>query len=239
MEIFEKETHDLKALVFLDLEATSFTSEMIEIGAYLAKIDEKGMVTKVFPPFKRYIKANHEIGTPVTKLTGITEDLLKKEGHGFQEIMSSFRKYVGRFWEDCRFVTFGEHDMVIIKNTMAEHRDIDPRYARNIYRHHLDLQRLLSFYIQDENGNPYSLANYLKIFGLEFDGKAHDAVYDALNLLDLYKKAIVSEEIFEQGYKKTLINNKKPIIRELIKRLNSGQTITPEIYEDMLRRTFK
>lgn len=239
MEIFEKETREIKALVFLDLEATAFTAEMIEIGAYMAKIDSRGTITTVFPSFKRYVKANHEIGTPVKKLTGITEELLKKEGHSFQDAMSAFRKYVGKYWEDCRFITFGEHDMVIIKNTMAEHRDIDPHYARNIYRRHLDLQRLLSFYIQDENGNPYSLNNYLKIFGLEFDGKAHDAAYDALNLLDLYKKAIISKDIFQEGYKKTLINNKKPLIRELIKRLNSGQTITPEIYEEMIRRTFK
>lgn len=240
MEIFQKELKEVKALVFLDLEATSHTSEMIEIGAYMARIDEKGKIKKIYDPFKRYVIPNHPIGYIVTKLTGISEAELRKRGEDFRKVLSDFRKYVGKYWENCKFVTFGDHDIVIIKSTMAEHRDIDPIYARNIYRRHLDLQRLLSQYIQDDNGNPYSLMNYLKIFNLEFDGKQHDAAYDALNLLDLYKQAMNSPEIFVESYKKTLKNARnKPAVREMIRRLNEGETITPEIYDDILRGIFK
>ena len=46
MEIFLKETKNVDALVFMDLEATSFTSEMIEIGAYLAEIHKMGLLKK-------------------------------------------------------------------------------------------------------------------------------------------------------------------------------------------------
>lgn len=240
MEIFQKELKNVKALIFLDLEATSHTSEMIEIGAYMARIDENGKIKKIYNPFKRYVIPNHPIGYIVTKLTGISEEDIKKHGQDFREVLSDFRKYVGKYWENCKFVTFGDHDIVIIKSTMAEHRDIDPTYARNIYRRHFDLQRLLSAYIQDDNGNPYSLMNYLKIFGLDFDGKQHDAAYDALNLLDLYKRAMNSPEIFAEAYKRTLKNARnKPIVREIIQRLNKGETITPEIYENILKGVFK
>lgn len=240
MNIFLKETKDLKALVFLDLEATSFTSEMIEIGAYIAEINKDGSIKKVHKPFKRYVKAHHQIGLTVTKLTGITEKMLQDKGEDFPSVLSSFRKYVGKFWESCRFVTFSDHDIVIIKNTMAEYRDLNPSYARNIYKRHLDLQRILSTYIQDDHGNPYSLANYLKVFGLEFDGKAHDAMYDALNLLDLYKTAIKHPDIFAREYKKALCSQRiKPILRDIVIALNSNMAVTPEMYQKMLEEQFK
>ncbi len=240
MEIFLKETKNIKALVFMDLEATSPSFEMIEIGAYLAEIDKDGKIKKVHEPFKHYVKAKHPIGHMVTKLTGISEQLLQKEGEDFAYVLSSFRKYVGKFWENCRFVTFAQHDIVIIKSTMEQHREIDPLYARNIYRRHLDLQKLLDTYIQDEHGNPYSLTNYLKVFGLEFDGKAHDAIYDALNLMNLYKVARVSGDVFVREYKKTLACGKnKPVVKEILKALSNGETVTPEKYSEILENSFK
>ena len=224
----------------MDLEATSFTSEMIEIGAYLAEINKDGSIKKVHAPFKRYVKAKHQVGFHVAQLTGITDEKLRNEGEDFPAVLSSFRKYVGKFWDSCRFVTFSEHDMVIVKNTMAQYRDLNPSYARNIYRHHLDLQRLLDRYIQDQNGNPYSLTNYLKVFGLEFDGKAHDAIYDALNLLDLYKVAREGKEIFIKEYKNVLCGAKtRPVVKEIIHMLSEGKTVTPEMFDALLEDTFK
>lgn len=240
MEIFLRETKNVDALVFVDLEATSFTSEMIEIGAYLAEINKDGSIKKVHAPFKRYVKAKHQVGFHVAQLTGITDEKLRNEGEDFPAVLSSFRKYVGKFWDSCRFVTFSEHDMVIVKNTMAQYRDLNPSYARNIYRHHLDLQRLLDRYIQDQNGNPYSLTNYLKVFGLEFDGKAHDAIYDALNLLDLYKVAREGKEIFIKEYKNVLCGAKtRPVVKEIIHMLSEGKTVTPEMFDALLEDTFK
>lgn len=240
MEIFLRETKNVDALVFMDLEATSFTSEMIEIGAYLAEINKDGSIKKVHAPFKRYVKAKHQVGFHVAQLTGITDEKLRNEGEDFPAVLSSFRKYVGKFWDSCRFVTFSEHDMVIVKNTMAQNRDLNPSYARNIYRHHLDLQRLLDRYIQDQNGNPYSLTNYLKVFGLEFDGKAHDAIYDALNLLDLYKVAREGKEIFIKEYKNVLCGAKtRPVVKEIIHMLSEGKTVTPEMFDALLEDTFK
>lgn len=240
MEIFLRETKNVDALVFMDLEATSFTSEMIEIGAYLAEINKDGSIKKVHAPFKRYVKAKHQVGFHVAQLTGITDEKLRNEGEDFPAVLSSFRKYVGKFWDSCRFVTFSEHDMVIVKNTMAQYRDLNPSYARNIYRHHLDLQRLLDRYIQDQNGNPYSLTNYLKVFGLGFDGKAHDAIYDALNLLDLYKVAREGKEIFIKEYKNVLCGAKtRPVVKEIIHMLSEGKTVTPEMFDALLEDTFK
>ena len=240
MEIFLRETKNVDALVFMDLEATSFTSEMIEIGAYLAEINKDGSIKKVHAPFKRYVKAKHQVGFHVAQLTGITDEKLRNEGEDFPAVLSSFRKYVGKFWDSCRFVTFSEHDMVIMKNTMAQYRDLNPSYARNIYRHHLDLQRLLDRYIQDQNGNPYSLTNYLKVFGLEFDGKAHDAIYDALNLLDLYKVAREGKEIFIKEYKNVLCGAKtRHVVKEIIHMLSEGKTVTPEMFDALLEDTFK
>ncbi|MCR4562354.1 MAG: exonuclease domain-containing protein [Bacilli bacterium] len=204
MKELEKILKSRKALVFIDLEGTQISHEMIEIGAYVALIDNNQRITKVLDPFKSYIKAKHRIGYVVTRLTGITERQLLEEGRPFPEVMADFKKYVGKYWHNCLFVTFGGHDMRIVSQSFALNPAASKDDCNNITRHNLDFAEIMTHYALDENGNQMSLGKYINLFELEFEGTAHDAVADAYNLLRLYKAMYERKDIVKREYEKVL-----------------------------------
>jgi len=242
MKILDKKLKGRRCLVFVDLEGTGYSHEMIEIGAYLTTIDEQGFINKVSAPFKRYVKAHHKIGHFVENMTGITEKLLEKEGRPFADVLKEFRKYVGKHWEDCLFVTFGNHDMVIVNRSFEENQETASEvFVRQINRANFDFSAFLAPYVQDQNGNPLSLVNYLKVFGVAFEGKAHDALADAYNLMDLYKAVLENPQILKTEYMKTLTHyhHAPQPVSKMIKKLSEGENVTPADWEKAVEETFE
>ncbi|MBO4540775.1 MAG: exonuclease domain-containing protein, partial [Bacilli bacterium] len=231
-----------KTLVFMDLEGTQFSHEMIEIGAYKVVLRDDLTIKKVFPGFKSYVFPKARIGKLVTDLTGITEEMIDKEGKPYRVVQQSFRKYVGKDFEKALFVTFGSHDYVIINASAENNMDASMDQARFVTHHAFDFAQWLAGFVRDQNGNNYSLANYLKIFGLPFEGKAHDALVDARNLVDLYKAVLAHPEVLKENYKELVARKNGHLpepVRKVMQALQEGKTITPEDYdgfvEDYLR----
>ncbi len=241
MKILDRKLRKKRTLVFVDLEGTGFSHEMIEIGAYLAPLNEDGTIKKVGAPFKRYVLAHHPIGHFVENMTGITPQLLKKEGKPFAEVLREFRKYVGKHWEDSLFVTFGNHDMVIFHKSLEENEDASEIIVKHINRNNFDFSAFLAPYVQDLNGNPLSLANYLKVFQAPFEGRAHDALADAYNLMDLYKAVLEKPDVLIEEYGKTLTHyHHAPVpVAKIIKKLTEGESVTPEDWDIAVAETFK
>ena len=241
MKILDRKLRKKRALVFVDLEGTGYSHEMIEIGAYLTTLNEDGTIKKVHAPFKRYVLAHNRIGHFVENMTGISEQLLKKEGRPFAEVLRDFRKYVGKHWEDALFVTFGNHDMVIFHRSLEENPDASEIIVKYITRNDFDFSAFLAPYVQDLNGNPLSLANYLKVFQVPFEGKAHDAVADAYNLMDLYKAVLDRPDILAEEYGKTLTqyHHAPAPVSKIIKKLTSGEAVNPEEWDIAVAETFK
>ncbi|MDO5330386.1 MAG: exonuclease domain-containing protein [Bacillota bacterium] len=238
MRLLEKELKDKRVLVFLDLEGTQISHEMIEIGAYKVYLKNDLSVRKIMPGFKSYVKAKHPVGRIVTELTGITDAQIKKEGKPFRVVQESFKKYVGKDWTKCRFVTFGNHDCHIIMQTVMNNLDCNDMDGKFMVSHCFDFARFIACFIRDENGNNYSLSNYLKLFGVPFEGVAHDALADAYNLVDLYKAFLANHKLVEQEYKKTVVlkNSHLPEpIRLVMKDLRDGKTVTAEQYDSYIK----
>ena len=61
MKILDRKLRKKRTLVFVDLEGTGYSHEMIEIGAYLTTLNEDGTIKKVHAPFKRYVLAHNRI----------------------------------------------------------------------------------------------------------------------------------------------------------------------------------
>lgn len=242
MKIFQKAVKESNCLVFMDLEATSASHELIEIGAYRVIVSDEGAPLKVAPPFKRYVKAKSPIGYVVTRLTGITEEKLKREGIPFSRAMEEFRQYVGSYWKAARFLTFGPHDIIILSSSSERNKG---EHASDIVSHvihsHLDFQGFLSQYVQDRNGNPYSLHNYLKIFDIDFLGQEHDALADAYNLYRLYFESQRRKDILTSQYELTLSHFKRlpPPLKEAFKKLYEGEDLTLEKWKKAVEDTFK
>lgn len=241
MKALEKIIKDRRVLVFLDLEGTQLSHEMIEIGAYTVLINDDFSVKRVLTPFTSYVKAHHPIGPVVTKMTGITQSLLDEKGEGFAAVMQSFKRYVGKYWGRCLFVTFGNHDLRIVNQSLLNNFDADPEIAHIINRFDFDYSAFLQQYIQDPNSNPLSLTNYLKVFQLPFEGHAHDALADALNLVDLYKAFLARPEIVAEEYKKTLshIHHMAAPVTKVIQKLDAGETVTPEDWDKAIQDSLK
>ncbi|MCR5491130.1 MAG: exonuclease domain-containing protein [Bacilli bacterium] len=233
MKDLEKALKGFRVLAFIDLEGTQFSHEMIEIGAYKVYLKDDLTVKKVMKPYKTYVRAKSRIGHFVTELTGITEQMLKDKGVVYRLALQGFKKYMGKDFEKALFVTFGSHDKVIFQSSLENNLDASKEDTLFILRHHFDFSAFLSRYIKDEHGNPYSLANYLKIFEVEFEGKAHDACADAENLVSLYEAFLKKKDIVKAEYKKTVarMHHFPAPLLKVAQALNEGKTVTPEEYD--------
>jgi DNA polymerase III epsilon subunit-like protein len=241
MKALEKIIKDRRVLVFVDLEGTQLSHEMIEIGAYAALLNEDLTIKKILPPFQSYVKAHHPIGGIVIKMTGITQRTLEEKGEPFPYVLQQFKKYVGKYWGKAMFVTFGNHDLRIVNQSVLNNFDSDPEIAHMINKYDFDFSLFLQQYIQDPNSNPLSLTNYLKVFGVPFEGKAHDALVDAYNLLDLYKAFLAKPEIVAAEYKKTLshVHHMASPVNKIITELNTGKTVTPADWDKAIEEAIK
>ena len=78
MKSLAKLLNNRKHILFIDLEGTQFTHEMIAFGAVKVDLDNDGNIKKVYPGIKEYVKPIGAIGKFVEQLTGINQDLLNK-----------------------------------------------------------------------------------------------------------------------------------------------------------------
>lgn len=204
MKALRKAIRDKKVLIFFDLEGTQFTHEMIEIGAYSVLLHDDLSIKNINQPFKRYVKAKNPVGKIVTNLTGINDYKLQKEGLPFSNVINEFQHYVKKYEDKCTFITFGNHDLKIIEESVRLNNNIGISFFRQIRKNYLDFGTFISKYIKDKNGNQYSLTNYLKLFSVPFEGQAHDALADAYNLIELYRAFLTKKDIVRAEYEKTL-----------------------------------
>ncbi len=241
VKALRKAIRDKKILVFFDLEGTQFSHEMIEIGAYSVLLHDDLTVKNINPPFKCYVKSQEQVGKIVTELTGITDKKLHDEGLLFPKAFSEFERYVRKYEDRCTFIAFGNQDIKIIQNSVYLNGNASISFSRIIKKNYLDFSSFISSYIKDEKGNPYSLTNYLKIFGVPFAGHAHDAASDAYNLIELYKAFLSKKEIVREEYEKTLsrISHLPKPIQAVMNKLQSGESVSPEFFDKAVEDSLK
>ena len=226
-----------KHLVFLDFEGTQFSHEMIAYGAVMVTIDRDGYIVKKKPSIKRLVKAKNSVGRFVENLTGITRLELDRFGVSFSTAIKDLKKYCGMYYKKATFITFGNHDMRILNQSISYNLDSPKELCQVIKSNYVDFQSIISEFIKDEKNNVLSLSHYLELFGLEFDGTAHDPEYDAVNLARLYdvfmkKNDIVLEEFLKNMKRSTF--NPSPIDRA-IKKLLNGEPVTPEEFVEFTK----
>lgn len=226
-----------KHIVFIDLEGTQFSHEMIAFGAVKVDLDHKYRIKKIYPDIKCYVKPVGHIGKFVEELTSITPQLLEQKGISYKEALEEIKKYCGLSFKKSAFMTFGNHDLRIIAKSLEASSNADKEIAHQIIRNNIDLCAILSQYVKDENGNPYSLINYLKLFGVTPLGEQHDPRFDAKNLMLLYKAVLKSDDKIYEEYLKVLKNMKhfpEPIHNTIVKLIN-GADVTSEEFKNEVK----
>lgn len=241
MKKLERLLKNHKHLVFLDFEGTQYSHEMIAIGAVAVSLDKENKIKKMKKPFKIYVKAKNKIGKYVIDLTGITEDMLVKEGVAFSKAMEELKKYVGLSFKKSTFITFGNHDMRILNQSIAYSLTYPKDICSQIQKNYLDYSAFISEFIRDDKGNPLSLVHYCEYFGVPEAGTAHDPEIDAINLANLYNAFLENKDLVLEGYKKVLArqNHLPEPVLYAVRKLTAGEAVNAEEFEQKMKEYIK
>ena len=228
-----------KVLVFMDYEGTQFSHEMIALGAILVVIDPKtGRIKKKKAPFKTYVKAHNKIGSYVERLTGIKEDLLKEKGVSFNDAMKAFKSYCGLNFKKATFITYGNHDMRILGQSIAYNLTYPKDVTSQIQKNYFDYSVFIGEFIRDDKGNPLSLIHLCELFSVPEAGTAHDPAIDAINLANLYDAFLEKKDLVIDEYRKhikTHSNHLPTPIHNAIVKLASGEDVSAAEFSEELK----
>lgn len=168
------------------------TNEIIEIGAVMLDDDLSEVAA-----FKTFVKPelNDGIAKKITKLTGITDDMVKN-APDFNTALKMFISWCNGTGDEVIVHAWSESDYDQIKKEMeikfyectAEERNIlDKKWDdfQHQFDSHLGFERQLS------------LSTALNMAGIDFMGRAHDALDDARNTAELLQ-VFSDTELFEK-----------------------------------------
>lgn len=231
MKEMNKVLNGVRRIVFLDFEGSGYTQEIISIGAIKTILDNKGLIKKSYKPFKIYIKINSKVGDFISELTGISDELLNKEGVKFIDALNSFSRYVGK--ETTKYFHYGNFDMHMLSNSLKENKIENNLFAQSIFNNSVDFEKILKRYVKSSKNTTISLLDALKVFETNAIKENHNAVNDAINLMNLYNSFLIKKNIVRDEYIKTLkmSNNIPNPYRKVIKKLESNEKVT---YKDFL-----
>lgn len=240
MKTLNKIINSRKCIVFLDLEGTQFSHEMIGLGCVKVSLKKDLTIKKIHQGYQTLVKAKNPVGKIVTKLTGITDKQIKENGISFRNAIQELKKYLGKEFSKTLFVTYGNHDVRILQQSMNYNMDAPVDDVRLMIKHHFDFGEFISRYVRGENNNTYSLSNILKLFNVEFKGEAHDALADAINLAYLYQAMLKNKDILQKEYIHVLkCNNHLPEpLHKIVTDLADDKTVTPQQFNDMIKDFF-
>jgi inhibitor of KinA sporulation pathway (predicted exonuclease) len=191
-----------RTLLFLDLEGTQQSHELIAIAAIKAEINEDLTIKKTYKGIHHIVRPKKEVGKFVTQLTKITEIDVVDKGISFAKAMMVLRNYVGKNFKKAAFIVFGNHDARILHQSFHHSPDALETIVKTVTGNLIDYSMFLSEFIKDQNGNPLSLINNLLVFKEQFQGEHHQPLDDAKNLMLLYRRVLENKETIMSEYLK-------------------------------------
>ena len=238
MKKFDRLLKGHKNIVFLDFEGTQFSHEMIAIGAVSCSLDRNGRIKKSKKPFKILVKAKNKVGKYVANLTGITDEMLAKDGVSFGKALDALKKYVGIPFKKSSFVTFGSHDLTILNRSISYNFDFKKEICSQIQKNYIDFLAFIGEFIKDPKGNQISLVHFCQMFKVEEAGKAHDPSVDAVNLANLYDAFVSNKDLVLEEYKKVLgkFSHFPEPVNKVVQKLVAGESVSPEDFEQEIKK---
>lgn len=170
--------------VIVDIERNVFNyktdriEEVVEIGA--VKMNEKG---EFLSHFSKLVRPRQRITSFTKKLTGITNEMVKRE-KSFSKVWKSFLEFAG---DDYIFVSWGKEDMKFLEHDCVLHNLPLPCPKESI-----DLQEVVMFAYEGFYPDTPGLARVSSYFSIEWTGNQHRAYEDALQTAKIFK--IVQKE---------------------------------------------
>ncbi|MGA2141092.1 MAG: single-stranded-DNA-specific exonuclease RecJ [Brevinematales bacterium] len=184
------ETYNIE-IVFFDIETTGLNlskDEIIEIGAI--KVINGVKISE----FQALIKPSSNISAEITALTGITNEMLEKDGKPVAEVLEKFVRFI----EGCRLVGHNsiEFDLKFIERELKKYLKI---CIGNPVEDTLKMSRVMIKKISD-----YKLSTVAKFLGLYPEpGKLHRSLFDSYVCSEVYRSLIINRntkliELYEE-----------------------------------------
>lgn len=174
----------LDRIFIYDLEATCFhdktkPTEIIEIG--IVPLDLLTMEVREDISFSSLIiNRKTEVSDFCTELTGITQQMIKEKGKDFADVCNTISKYYSQKYPSA---SWGNYDLVKLTSQCKEY-SIPTPFGKT----HYNLKNLYAILTGDRNEK--GLTNALKERKMEFKGKQHSALDDAINT------ALIMRDVF-------------------------------------------
>ncbi|MDF2879705.1 MAG: exonuclease [Clostridiaceae bacterium] len=178
----------MKQLIFCDLELTQglkhqryFSPEVIQIGA--TKVDKD---FKEISRFNRYVKPirNPYLNEYLMAKTGISQYVIN-HADTLNIVLKEFEDWIGDI-NNTSFIFWGKEDVKVLGDEIR-----DKGYNGN-----LSINKYFNFqsYLQSKLARPISLKNGLETFKIPVEGTLHDALWDAINMKNLYIQTIIATD---------------------------------------------
>jgi inhibitor of KinA sporulation pathway (predicted exonuclease) len=239
MKILKSVLDDCQHLLFIDLEGTQFGHEVIAIGAVLIDCDKDYIPVGKPDFFKCYVKANTDIGTVIEAMTGITDELLEKEGISFEEAMERLNTFLGHRTNNLKMLTYGDQDCHMLSCSYKMTEEKSPflkSFIGYLLRNNVDMGTFFSRYIRGKKNELVSLTHMREFFSIPPSGEAHDPLVDATDLYHIYEAFSSDKELIKKSYKKLLkdTNIIPQPIKTLIVQLVDGKDVSAADFDKIL-----
>ncbi len=241
MKKLQKVLKNKNKIIFLDLEGTETSQEIIAIGAIKGSLDNKLNVKENYKKFKVFVIPKNPVGKIIESLTNINDDFLKINGVYFKNALEKFSNFVGANPEEYLYVTYGNYDIRLLRNTVLLNKIKNSEVLDAFYKNYFDFSSFLHQFIRRNNGQYISLKDALKVFNSTFIGEEHDPLSDAINLSRLFNLFKNQKNILLTEYKKTIEHhsNLPTAINKAISLLNENKSISYDeylkLFEDELK----
>ena len=160
-------------------------ADIIAIGAI--KYNTSDNKIEEFKSLIKPISTNY-IYPHIIELTHINQDDIDRAPR-YEEVMRNFKKWLGDYSRIEGIYTFGNLDYTCFNNTdkKSSQKYNHPRFINNIKELFIDIKdKYIDYGIRCVNY--ISLKNLLILANVEFEGEAHDPLFDAYNLFILDEK---------------------------------------------------
>lgn len=163
-------------------------NEIIEIGAVL--LDEEYTERD---SFQIYVKPcfSRSLRRSIVQLTGITDEKLQ-QAPDFTKAMKWFFEWCLQGGEQLEVIQWSESDYLQVHGEMRQKQYPLTEQEKKLMEGWHDLQKEYGDVIGAEQ--QMSLGNAVMLTGKDFEGKQHDALYDARNTARIFRTVRIPEE---------------------------------------------
>lgn len=184
----------------LDLELNNYsgckTPKIIEVGVAIGSpVGLDGSQWGRITSCNWYLDPGEPIDPFITKLTGITDEVIAKNAVSHQTVAKELGALIDTYQCFPNPVTWGQGDALELKAEFAERRIGFPYFGRRI----IDVKERVVFAQIAAGKSPGGgLRKSMGAYGLKFDGTPHRAMDDATNTLRFFFALLHRERNLQQ-----------------------------------------